>query len=155
MTAGSWSGGWSVLLPCQKFSKTESGYLIHNYTDIHRDKIWMTSNLGQRKNDYKILIHTKYSTNVYFDGQGFGYLQLVAYTIWMNKVVTNIPPFIRSLTQSQSDSQTNWWADYLGRAELWHIFMINFPYAHLSYSMVLTEIWVSIPLSIHLMSFYN
>ena len=40
---------------------------------------------------------------------------------WMNEVVTYIPPFIRSMTRSQSGSQyipqTNWWAAYLGRTE--------------------------------------
>ena len=38
---------------------------------------------------------------------------------WMNEVVTCIPPFIRSVNQSQSGSQykpqTIWWAAYLGR----------------------------------------
>ena len=41
---------------------------------------------------------------------------------WINEVVTYIPPFIRSVTQSQSGSQyipqTNWWAAYLEGAHL-------------------------------------
>ena len=56
--------------------------------------------------------------------------KMLCQVVWMNEVVTYIPPFIRSVTRSQSGSQyipqTNRRAAYLGRTEQGQLFMVNF-----------------------------
>ena len=60
------------------------------------------------------------------------------FKLWMNEVVTYIPPFIRLIvTRSQSRSQyipqTNWWAAYLGRtvhSKDTIMFMVNFLFSN-------------------------